>query len=385
MAFIVSRSPLAALVRAENADELAAAAKWFERRAPAEMRSFAQRLKGHPAIASVTLDTRTTRVSTPLGVSYNAETAVAITTRSKARFAIHGSGQSPNQRLAWVISTAEAAERMGFYFQFGPRNALVELAAPMPESGGGSCLHPSPSVCMSGALCELLERDAFLTNWYSAAPLPDNDVSPGHPLWAAKVKLREAGWALRQHAWRHDLAPAFCSMVSLTRSTQVDGQWNFFIGGGASFDFNTACLRSLKEAMYLFSFYQSVAQNVDTAHPVTAEVLQIPQFRVVLFQRPAVVRRFLERLAPARSLPAKRLFKNARAFVLKALEAMPELVFNPLPVPEVFHARVFSVQAVSQRVQLLDWNVPAGVNFERVHQKYQTTRRHLSRDPHPIC
>lgn len=111
---------------------------------------------------------------------------------------------------------------------------------------------------------EILERDAFLTNWYAEKPLPNSVIDRGHPLYRHHLRFAALGWNLHEHCWRHDKIDAFCVSVSLVRQKPALDQWNFFLGGGAAPGYAAASARAFAEATWLYRSWHRLYAEVDT-------------------------------------------------------------------------------------------------------------------------
>lgn len=356
--------------------------RWFAQHAEPTLLRFLRELHRQGLARVPRFTKNVARRQTPLGPWVFALSHLVLDLDGHSPIAVTGEGQDPKRATASVISNAELIERLSFLLHV--RSSRLLGTVPRPPSTNGACLHTSPEDTIRGAVCELLERDAFLSNWYSAHSLPETRLEAGSVLATASRALAKAGWRLRQHLWRHDLAPAYCAMVTLTREPVVAGQWSFFIGGGASYDRDAALRRALREAIFLSTHHQQTAERVDVTEPVSPRLLSEPQSRTLYFQRPEAISTFLGRLRPT-AMPTRRLLApTARAFIDRAFERITDLRLEALPLPAPLADRTFSVQAVSGQLQGLDWRVPAGIHEERVRALYGTRRPALTQYPHPV-
>jgi ribosomal protein S12 methylthiotransferase accessory factor YcaO len=261
--------------------------------------------------------------------------------------------------------------------------AVLETFA-VTDNTNGACFHSSPLEALKGAFCELLERDAFLTAWYSGRALPVSPISRGHRLHPLARRFAGDGWELREHCWLHDRVPAVFVGLSLTRTVPAENQWNFFFGSGAAPGAAEAQDKALKEV--LKSRRHSSRWAVGTSGRAAPAQLRSVESRRILYQRPAFVRKFTERLAlhPGPTFHARAQLSD-RDFVAQCFRKMTSAKVVPLLLPSPFRETAFCVQVVCDELQGLDWHTPPRYNLGRIQALYRTPPRSLCRLPHPLA
>jgi hypothetical protein len=293
-------------------------------------------------------------------------------------------------REASLIALAESLERLGFRLRGWHDSALPASGGPVLETfaatdnTNGACFHTSPLAALKGAFCEVLERDAFLAAWYSGRRLPVSRISRDHRLYPWAHRFAGDGWELREHCWSHDRVPAVVVGLSLTRRAPAEDQWNFFFGSGAAPGADEARDKALREL--LKSRRQYSRWGVGTSGRAAPAQLRSVESRRILYQRPAFVRKFEERLAlrPRPTIPARAALSD-RDFVAQCFRNMTSAKVVPLLLPSPFRETAFCVQVVCDELQGLDWQVPPRYNLARIRALYRTPPRSLCRLPHPLA
>ena len=288
-----------------------------------------------------------------------------------------------------VIAFAELLERVAIDVNFGVHGTrLARMTRPTVGDWGsnGACFHSSASRVLKGALCELLERDAFLTSWYAGRALPHTSIKHGHRLFTLAGRLDRAGWRLAEHAWTHDKVDAACVYLSVIRKQPVTNGWNFFLGGGAAPTRREAIAKAETELLRMFRTWQAAYQVVAHRGAVSPKVLANVVLRLLVYQRPAYVRE-LERMTSARPRSSSRVLRprSDAAFVVDCMRAIGDVRIVSLPVPAALYDRVFCIKALSEQLQNLDWRIPPSFNDERIAGLYGTPPADLNRFPHPIA
>ena len=301
-----------------------------------------------------------------------------------------GYGYGMSAREAKLIALAESLERLGFCLRGWHDSALPARGSTLLETftatdnTNGACFHSSPLKALKGAFCELLERDAFLVAWYSGHRLPVSRISRGHRLYPWKRRFASEGWDLREHCWLHDRVPAIFVGLSLTHRAPAKDQWNFFFGSGAAPGVAEAQDKALKEV--LKSRRHCSRWAVGTSGRATSSQLRSAESRRILYQRPAFVRKFMERLAvrPRTAIrPPSEL--SDRDFVAQCFKKITSARVVPLLLPRPFRETAFCVQVICDELQTLDWQTPPHYNFDRIQALYRTPPRLVCRLPHPLA
>ena len=301
-----------------------------------------------------------------------------------------GYGYGASAREAKLVALAESLERLGFCLRGWYDSALPARGATVLETfaatdnTNGACFHSSPLKALKGAFCELLERDAFLAAWYSGRPLPVSRISRGHRLYPWARRFAAEGWELREHCWLHDRVPAVFVGLSLTRRVPAKDQWNFFFGSGAAPGADEARDKALQEV--LKSRRHCSRWTVGTSGRAASAHLRFVESRRILYQRPAFVRKFTERLAlrPRAAIHARGELSD-RDFVAQCFRKITSAKVVPLLLPSPFRETAFCVQVVCDELQGLDWQTPPRYNLARIQALYRTPPRSVCRLPHPLA
>jgi hypothetical protein len=301
-----------------------------------------------------------------------------------------GYGFGASAREAKLIALAESLERLGFCLRgwhdstLPARSGTVLETFAATDNTNGACFHVSPLKALKGAFCELLERDAFLAAWYSGRRLPVSRISRGHRLYPLACRFAAEGWELREHCWLHDRVPAVFVGLSLTRRVPAKDQWNFFFGSGAAPGADEAQNKALKEI--LKSHRHCSLWTVGTSGRVASAQLRSVESRRILYQRPAFVRKFTERLAlrPRNAIHARRELSD-RDFVAQCFRKFTSAKVVPLLLPSPFRETAFCVQVVCDELQGLDWQTPPRYNLTRIRSLYRTPPRSFCQLPHPLA
>lgn len=382
--FAYSRNPLETVLAGARDDP-----RWFERHGVAATRHFLRSLRGHPDVkrADLSVSEQTRRDAFGRYSSFHIKLALAI--RDHAPFTVDGSGHAPDRSPARMIAFAELLERVAIDVNFGIHGTrLARLTRPAVGDWGsnGACFHSSATRVLKGALCELLERDAFLTSWYAGRALPHASISRAHPLFRLAARLDRAGWRLTEHAWTHDKVDAACVYLSAIRKQPVADGWNFFLGGGAAPTPREAIAKAETELLRMFRTWQGAYQVVDHSGRVSRKILANVVSRLLIYQRPAYVREF-ERMTSARPPSSSRGLRprSDHTFVMECMRALGDVRIVPLPVPAGLRDRVFCIKALSEQLQNLDWRIPPSFNVDRIAGLYGTRPADLNRFPHPIA
>ena len=375
---IRGRDPLAALL-AEQDDS--ASAEWFARSGLSALRRFVQSLAARREVKSAKLTAATAR----RGGTHVHDLHLEFVVRPGRKLVAHGSGAAPTPLDAKLAALGELFERMAFQSQWLLEYGLVGRAV-QSASSNGACFHTSAARVLRGAICELLERDAFLTNWYSDRPLPVTRIEVLHPLFSVGERLAAEGWELFEHHWPHDLLPAHCVSIALVRREHLADGWNLFVGGGSAPSYDAARARALAEAEWLRGAWPGMFEQVDTSGGrAPNSKLRSVTARTIAFQRRYYVDRYRARLAkPTAQVSVPDSPLSDRSFVVECLRQMPSLRFESLPLPIALVPHAYCVQAGSAQLQNIDWELPASYNERRIRQKYGTKRGSFCLVPHPI-
>jgi len=301
-----------------------------------------------------------------------------------------GYGYGSSAGDAKLVALAESLERLGFCLRgwhdsaLPPRGSTVIETFVATDNTNGACFHTSPLKALKGAFCELLERDAFLTAWYSGCRLPVSDIARDHRLYRWVRRFAVDGWTLREHCWIHDKLPAVYVGLSLMRMAPARNHWNFFLGSGAAPGVGEAQDKALKEM--LKSRRLCSRWTVGTSGRVTPAQLRSVESRRLLYQRPAFVHKFTERLAirPSAAVDIRSRLSD-RDFVARCFEAIASAKVVPLLLPSSFRDSAFCVQIVCDELQGLDWQIPPRYNLARIQSLYRTPPGSLCRLPHPLA
>lgn len=382
--FAYSRNPLEIVLSGARDDP-----RWFEQHGVAATRRFLRSLRAHPDVkrADLTITEQTRRDAFGSYASFRVKLSLAI--RDHAPFTVDGSGHMPDRSIARVIAFAELLERVAIEVNFavhGTRMARMTRPAVGDWGSNGACFHSSAVRVLKGALCELLERDAFLTSWYAGRALPHASIGRGHPLFTLATRLDRAGWRLTEHAWTHDKVDAACVYLSAIRKQPVADGWNFFLGGGAAPTRREAIAKAETEFLRMFRTWQAAYQVVDHAGRASPKILANVVSRLLIYQRPAYIREF-ERMTSARPRSSNRGLRprSDHAFIVDCMRALGDVRIVSLPVPAALRDRVFCIKALSEQLQDLDWRIPPNFNVDRIAGLYGTRRADLNRFPHPIA
>lgn len=379
--FVYSRDPMADLDRDRG--------RWFAEHGPAAFQRFVAEARRHAEVAALELGLEARTVDDRLGPRWNANATLALALASGAE--LFAAGASIARTRAWsrTIATAECVERLGYALarQRALPTSILEGQRPrsarLPDSSNGCSLHSSAVRAVYGAICELLERDAVLANWYSDAPLPARPISASHLLERQARLLAARGWDVREHHWVHDILGAHCVAISLVRRMPRHSQWNFFLGSAARIGYASAVESAFAEALRQFRAYQAEFR-VDTTSRIARDEFDSPLARTVLFQRPRFVRDFLARLGN----PATTSMRSARVsmveLVRRSFAALPTLQLARLPVPASFANHVYCVQASCGELQNLDWRRVPRYNARRIESRHGTARSKFCSIPHPL-
>ena len=360
--FAYSRDPIDSL-------KAAAEPRWFERHAARAEQELVRTLSGHPDVERVELKATDRARRDALGRYATSLCQLELVFRGEPPITASGSGHASARPRARVIAFAELLERLAL--------RIHGRAAGENWSSNGACFHSSALATLKGALCELLERDAFLTSWYAGRALPATDATS--PL---ARRFSKAGWRLREHAWKHDKVDAACVYLSaIRREPRADG-WNFFLGCGAAPSHREAAAKATNELLRMFRAFQADYDRLDHTARITPGALANTLSRLVIYQQPEYLRE-LERMTSAQARRFAVRPRSDRAFVLHCLRELADLRIVPLPVPIQLHEHVFCIKAVSAQLQDIDWAIPPQFNRARIRERYGTHQ--LNAFPHPIA
>jgi hypothetical protein len=172
--------------------------------------------------------------------------------------------------------------------------------------------------------------------------------------------------------------------LSLTRMSPAKDQWNFFFGCGAAPDADEAQDKALKEVLRTRRLCSR--WTVGTSGRARPAQLRSVESRRILYQRPAFVRKFTERLAlrPRPAIHASGKLSD-RDFVAQCFRKLTSAKVVPLLLPSPFRETAFCVQIVCDELQGLDWQIPPCYNLARIEALYQTSPRFVCRLPHPLA
>jgi hypothetical protein len=363
-------------------------AGWFAEHGPAAFQRFVAEARRHAAVAALELESASRTVDDRLGPRWNANATLAIALANGVEMFAAGASIAGTRAWSRTVAIAECVERLGYALarQRALPSSILDVEQPcarLPDSSNGCSLHGSAVRAVYGAICELLERDALLSNWYSNVPLPARSIAASHLLEREAQLLAEHGWDAREHHWVHDILGVHCVAISLVRRTPRHSQWNFFLGSAARIEYRQAMASAFAEALRQFRAYQAEFR-VDTTSRIAYDRLDSPLARTVLFQRPRFVRAFLARLGD----PAPPSMRSTRGsmveMVRRSFVALPTLQLSRLPVPASFANHVYCVQASCGELQNLDWRRVPRYNARRIRARHGTARRNFCSIPHPL-
>jgi hypothetical protein len=322
------------------------------------------------------------------GTDFTCTITIEIKFRRLPLIQSNGYGYGASAREAKLIALAESLERLGFCLRGWHDSGLAREATVLEtfsatDNTNGACFHSSPLKALKGAFCELLERDAFLAAWYSGCRLPVSRISSDHRLYPWVRRFAAEGWELREHCWLHDIVPAVFVGLSLTRRVPARDQWNFFFGSGAAPGADEARDKALKEILKNRRYCSR--WTVGTSGRAVSAQLRSVESRRVLYQGPAFVRKFTERLAlRPRAAIQSRSELSDREFVAQCFRKIESAKVVPLLLPGPFRETAFCLQIVCNELQGLDWEIPPRYNLARLQALYRTAPRSVSRLPHPL-
>ncbi|GHB07321.1 TOMM precursor leader peptide-binding protein [Streptomyces termitum] len=176
---------------------------------------------------------------------------------------------APDRELGWVWGHSFA--------RGGPLLVPAQLAYYGPHPLGEQFLLGSSSGCATGGcleeaalhgLFELIERDAFMVAWHSAATLPEIDPeSCAEPQTATAMdRMRALGYQVRLFDLRLDLP---VPIVLCVARLNVPGPGNLCMSAGVAPDPEDAALAAVREvASYLPGFAQRVERDADELRPL---------------------------------------------------------------------------------------------------------------------
>jgi hypothetical protein len=363
--------------------------RWFAEHGPAAFQRFVAEARRHAEVAELELGSESRTFDDRLGPRWNANAALAIALVNGVDMFAAGASITSTRAWSRTIAIAECVERLGYALarQRALPTSILEVERPrsarLPDSSNGCCLHSSAVRAVYGAICELLERDALLANWYSDAPLPARPVSASHLLEHQARVLAARGWDVREHHWVHDILGAHCVAISLVRRTPRHSQWNFFLGSAARIAYHTAVESAFAEALRQFRAYQAEFR-VDTTSRIAYDHLDSPLARTVLFQRPRFVRTFLARLGNPATVSTRSTRVSMVDLVRRSFVVLPTLQLSRLPVPASFANHVYCVQASCEELQNLDWRRVPRYNARRIRSRHGTARSNFCSIPHPL-
>jgi ribosomal protein S12 methylthiotransferase accessory factor YcaO len=367
-AFCFSRNPAEAFLGESNRAD---APSGWDRQGLRTLDTFLRDLAELRQVEYTHLKTDPRRFKDAAGTDFTCAVTVDIKFRHLPLIQSSGYGYGASERGAKLIALAECLERLGFCLRgwhdaaSRARNNRVFEAVAATDNTNGACFHTSPLQALKGAFCELLERDAFLAAWYADRPLPVTPIARGHRLYPLARRFAAEDWELREHCWVHDRVPAVFVGLSLTRNAPARDQWNFFFGSGAAPGADEAQDKALNEV--LKSRRQSAGWSVGTSGRATPAQLRSVESRRILYQRPAFVRKFTERLArrPSAPVPIRDQLSD-RDFVVQCFRNLPSAKVVPLLLPGPFRDTAFCVQVVCDELQGLDWQIPPRYNMARI-------------------
>ena len=385
--FRFSKSPSEALLAQPEANKLAAG---LTQGGFVTLHRFLRSLANHRQVEYTNLRADPRRFKDATGTDFTCTVTIEIKFKRRPLIQSSGHGYGASASEAKLIALAESLERLGFCLRGwhdsdsrAPGVTMLETFA-ATDNTNGCCFHNSPLKALKGAFCELLERDAFLAAWYSGSPLPVTRITQDHQLSSWARGFAAEGWELREHCWVHDRVPAVIVGLSLVRRAPAKDQWNFFFGSGAAPGVKEAQDKALKEM--LKGRRQCSHWTVRTSGRATPAHLRYVLSRRILYQRPAFVRKFIERLAlRPRAAIHDRGGLSDRDFVVQCLAKITSAKVLPLLLPGPFRETAFCVQIVCDELQGIDWQTPPRYNFARIQGLYGTPPRSVCRVPHPLA
>jgi hypothetical protein len=363
--------------------------RWFADHGPAAFQRFVAEARRHAEVATLELESESRTVEDRLGPRWNANAALAIALVNGVEMFAAGASIASTRAWSRTVAIAECVERLGYALarQRALPSSILEVERPrparLPDSSNGCSLHSSAIRAVYGAICELLERDALLANWYSDVPLPARPISAPHPLERQARLLAVRGWDAREHHWVHDILGAHCVAISLVRRTPRHSQWNFFLGSAARIEYHEATECAFAEALRQFRAYQGEFR-VDTTSRIAYDRLDSPVARTVLFQRPRFVRTFLARLGDPPTSSTRSMRVSMVELVRRSFVALPTLRLSRLPVPASLANHVYCVQGSCDELQNLDWRRVPRYNARRIGSRHGTGRSKFCTIPHPL-
>jgi hypothetical protein len=389
--FRFSRSPAETLLFAtepESKSKLKETGAGFARNGYEMLKRFLGDLAKLRQVEYTDLRTDPRRYKDAYGTDFTCTITIEIKFKRLPLIQSNGYGYGASARGAKLIALAESLERLGFCLRawhdsgLGRDTSVFEKFA-VANNTNGACFHSSPLKALKGAFCELLERDAFLAAWYSGRRLPVSRISRSHRLYPWACRFAAEGWELREHCWLHDIVPAVFVGLSLTRKAPARDQWNFFFGSGADLSADEARDKALKEMLKNRRYCSR--WMVGTSDRAVSAQLRSVESRRVLYQSPAFVRKFTERLTlqPSAAIQSRSEFSD-RDFVAQCFRKIASAKVVPLLLPGPFRETAFCVQIVCDELQGLDWEIPPRYNLARLKALYRTATRSVSRLPHPL-
>ena len=340
----------------------------------AALRSFVERLPQVAGIRRAKLSTTVSR-SARLGLTHLAISRMEIVPVDGAPIVVHGHCEADTTARARAIAQAEVIERLGLtllpVLSGCPAGTWDEdrLDGLSPSTNGCAVHHSSGAVKVT-AMLELLERDRFLVAWYGGERIPvlSRQLAPD-----LERGLRERGWIVRAHVWRHDRVPCDIAAVSLVRATPRPDRWNFFFGTGSALSRDRAVARALEEALRFLRYY--IRSPIETGVSLDRSALGSALGRLVMAQNPAWIAAFLDRLTPTTATTERRV---SRVAFVAACQALPDVRFVALPLPRPLVTSTYCLKARCDALQDLDYELPPRFNRARIG----AVRPAL---PHPIA
>ena len=385
--FDYSRNPLDFFHLEDNSK---AENDWFLRNGARSMGEFIRRLRSSPKIRDAQIQVSDRRRNDQLGKDFVGFAAIRIKFKNGREVLTMGQSAGTASRAeALAIALAESLERLGCcimeHIQYtADDEAFLTRPLIAALSSNGASFHSAPSKTLKGAFLELLERDAFLTNWYSDSELPVTKIDHAHDLAGYKKIFHRMGWQLREHAWRHDRVKAFCVSLSVIREEPIRGQWNFVLGGGAAMTLREARSKALVEALRGF---RSLADfpPIDPSRKLRPADLRIAQSRRTLYQGVDYIRLFLDRLGKERKFVSDEVDRRSDMdFISEWMRKLKSTRVIPLILPSNIRNHTYCIKVTCDELQDCDWEIPPGFNRERIRLRYGTAKNRVNLVPHPI-
>lgn len=307
-----------------------------------------------------------TRYDDEEGAGWLVSFSLTLEIAGHARRTLVGSGEAGSRRRATLIAASETAERWGHYLSFLQSDRHLGII----KTSSGCAFHTAPDQARLSACLEIVERDPFLTRWYSGLPLAcfRPDLYPG--LAAVEAFVRQRGGVLRVH---HDIcAQAHAIVLTAHFPSRVrDDRLSFFCGLGSGLCQGEAVARARKELLRFLRLY--LDRDIDHRLRLSQVRRASSEGRLWLYQQAEAQELYLSRCRAAGEPPPAAAWEGGgEAWLAWFVEHHP-ITFEPLPLPPDLALFGAAVRAVSTQHQVLDYFDRPSVNLSRVEALYGTT------------